>query len=237
MAFAMQFGRVSAGGWTWRYLAELLGAQLGLASPFMAVLGVWGLYRGLRRRAGEGPDLKLIAFLMAPAVVYFLLHALHDRVQGNWPSFLYPAFAIAVAAALQDIARGERVNRALRVTRLLAVPVAGIMTAAVYVQAIFGIVPIVREPVGRLLAIGIEPVVMDLEVLRSQAGANVIATTSYGLTGWLAFYLPSRVPVVQLNERMRWVNEPPPPKEWVAGPLIYVTEIRNDEVASLRKRS
>ena len=36
--------------------------------------------------------------MIAPAAVYFLWHSLHDRVQGNWPSFLYPAIAIAAAA-------------------------------------------------------------------------------------------------------------------------------------------
>ena len=235
-SFAMQFGRVGAGGWTWRYLAELLGAQLGLASPFLAVFGGWALYRSMRSRDESWPDLGLVVFLMAPAVVYFLVHALHDRVQGNWPSFLYPAFAIAVAASFQNLAKREKLSRLVRISRRVAVPLAGVMTIAVYAQAVFGIIPVVREPVSRLIAAGIEPVVMDLGVLRSQAGANAIVTTSYAVTGWLAFYLPRGTPVIQLNERLRWINEPAPPKELFSSPLLYVTERRNDQAASLRRR-
>jgi hypothetical protein len=110
------------------------------------------------------------------------------------------------------------------------------MTLAVYTQAVFGVVPIVREPISRLIAAGIEPVVMDLGVLGSQAGADVVVTTSYAVTGWLSFYLPQGTPVIQLNERTRWLNEPPPAKELFAGPLLYVTELRNDQVASLRRK-
>ncbi|HYM17877.1 MAG TPA: glycosyltransferase family 39 protein [Micropepsaceae bacterium] len=235
VSFQMQFGRVSAGGLTWRYLLELLGAQVGLASPFIFGFGIWALYRSMRDRDGSWPDLKLIVFLMAPAVIYFLVHALHDRVQGNWPSFLYSAFAIAVAAGLQILARREHLTRTVRISRLLAAPLAGVMTVAVYAQAMFGIVPVVREPVSRLIAAGIEPVVMDLEVLKSQAGASVIVTTSYAVTGWLSFYLPRGTPVIQLNERTRWINEPPPNRELLSGPLLYVTERRNDQMAELRK--
>ena len=236
VSFKMQFGRVAAGGLTWRYLVELLGAQVGLASPFVFVFGIWALYRSMRSSDQTWPDLGLIVFLMAPAVIYFVVHALHDRVQGNWPSFLYPAFAIAVAAGLQNLARRERLTRTTRISRWLAAPLAGVMTVAVYAQAMFGIVPVVREPVSRLIAAGIEPVVMDLEVLKSQAGANVIVTTSYAVTGWLSFYLPRGTPVIQLNERTRWINEPPPDRELLSGPLLYVTERRNDQMAELRKK-
>ena len=51
--------------------------------------------------------------MVAPAMLYFLIHALHDRVQGNWPSFLYPAFAIAAAAAYEAVSKAPRPNRFL----------------------------------------------------------------------------------------------------------------------------
>ena len=66
-------------------------------------------------------------------------------------------------------------------------------------QAVFGVVPGIRDPVSRLLGVGINRVVADLEALRAQTGANAVVTTSYGLTGWLSFYLPSHPPVVQIG--------------------------------------
>jgi 4-amino-4-deoxy-L-arabinose transferase-like glycosyltransferase len=232
ISLATQFGRVGGGGFTLRYLAELLAGQFGLATPFIAVLGVAGIVTILRRRETTRPDLALIAAMVIPATAYFVWHSLHDRVQGNWPSFLYPAFAIAAASHAFDTRR----NWALRLSRRLAVPVAAVMTGAIYVQALWGLVPIVRDPVSRLLAVGIERVAMDIETLRAQAQANAILTTGYAPTAWLAFYLPTHPPVVQLNERFRWLNEPPPSTNLFEGPLLYVTELRNDQSAELRMR-
>ncbi len=233
-SFAMQFGRVGVAGFTLRFLAEFLAAQIGLATPFIAIVGVVGLVSIMRSREAMRSPLALIVAIMAPACAYFLWHSLHDRVQGNWPSFLYPAFAIAAVAA---IVRGALEKPAvLRWSRCLAVPVAVFMSALIYAQAIWGIVPRIREPVGRLLAVGIGRVADDIEVLRAQNQANAVITTSYGLTGWLSFYLPTHPPVIQVNERYRWLDEPAPPAEIFAGPLIYVTEIRNDQSKLLAKR-
>mgnify|MGYP003345811176 FL=1 len=61
-----------------------------------------------------------------------------------------------------------------------------------------------------------------------QTGAKAVLTTNYAPTGWLAFYLPSHTPVVQINERYRWLNEPEPDAALFDGPLLYVTNARND---------
>ena len=82
--FAFQFGRVGAGHFTLRYLGEFLGAQFGLASPLIFVLMAAGPVARARRRDS---DRLMLALLAWSALGYFLEHALHDRVQGNWPCF------------------------------------------------------------------------------------------------------------------------------------------------------
>jgi len=233
-SLALQFGRVDAGGFTLRYLGEFLAAQIGLATPFIAVLAVAGLVSIIgSREAMRSPHALLVA-IMAPAVVYFVWHSLHDRVQGNWPSFLYPALAIAAVAVTVS---GDFQRRVLlRWSRRLALPFAVFFSALIYAQAVWGIVPVIREPVGRLLAVGIGRVAGDIEILREQNGASGVITTNYGLTGWLSFYLPTHPPVVQVNERYRWVDAPEPPAEIFAAPLLYVTEVRNDQAKELEKR-
>ena len=235
ISFAQQFGRIGAGGFTLRYLGEFLAGQLGLASPIIAVFGIAGLAIVVRSREPMRSRGMLLVATMAPALLYFLWHSLRDRVQGNWPSFLYPAFAIAAAVASLHFARGPQ-SRAVKIFRLMAAPLAAAMMAVIYAQAVWGIVPIVRDPVSRLLAVGIERVVMDLEILREQNDADAIVTTSYAPAAWLAFYLPSHAPVVQLNERFRYLNEPQPPRSLFNKPLLYVTELRNDQSAELKMR-
>ncbi|MGI4748790.1 MAG: glycosyltransferase family 39 protein, partial [Janthinobacterium lividum] len=99
-SFAKQGGRT--GAWqparAGRYLPELLGGQLGLATPFILVLLVAGMIRAVRAgwRGEAGPALLACVTLLPLAV--FVQHAFGDRVQANWPGLLYPGAAIAAAA-------------------------------------------------------------------------------------------------------------------------------------------
>ena len=231
LSFRLQFGRVGSGGFTLRYLGEFVAGQIGLASPFIAILGVAGLVSIAR---APGSKRMLIAALMVPAIAFFLWQSLRGRVQGNWPSFLYPAFAVAAVAA--SLSPALQQWWALRWSARAAMPLALFMTGLIYAQAVFGIVPVVREPISRMLAIGIGRVTADLEVLRAQNNAKAILTTSYEMRGWLSFYLPTKPPVIQVNERFRWLNEPLPAADTFEGPLLYVTQIRNDQSEMLAKR-
>jgi len=185
----------------------------------------------LRGRGDDQEALALAAAMIFPAMLYFIWHSLHDRVQGNWPSFLYPSLAMAAAAACLRV-QGAKRSLLVRLSRHAAIPFAGVMIAAVYAQGLFDIVP-VREPVSRLLAYNIAPVVRELEELRAQQHATAIATTSYTLAAWFSFYMPASAPVVQLNERFRYLDQPQPSPSLLAGPLLYITEVRNDQSAQL----
>jgi 4-amino-4-deoxy-L-arabinose transferase-like glycosyltransferase len=233
VSFALQFGRVENGAFTLRFLGEFLAGQLGLATPFIAVLAFAGI--GMAWRGpGEGQQaLKLAAAMILPATLYFLWHSLHDRVQGNWPSFFYPALAMAAAGAWLRLQTG-RPSLLLRVSRASAIPLAAVMIAAVYAQALFDAVPI-REPVSRLLAFNMAPVVRELEELRTQQHAGAVVTTSYALTAWFSFYMPNHPPVFQINERARYLDQPEPARSVLEGPLLYVTEVRNDQSAELAR--
>ena len=222
-------------GLTLRYLGEFLAGQVALATPFIAILGVAGIVMIVRSRDAMYSERALLVAMMAPAAIYFLWHSLHDRVQGNWPSFLYPALAIAASAACLNIAE-SRGSSVLRISRRFAVPFAAFMLALIYAQAIWGIVPRVRDPVSRLLAVGMNRVVDDIESLRERMRADTVLTTSYALTGWLSFYMPTHPPIIQINERFRYMNEPPPAPNLFTGPMLYVTEMRNDQASLLATR-
>ncbi len=98
-SFAKQGGRTGA----WRpaaatgHLAELLGGQMALGTPGVAILCAAGVWAAARRcRQGSAP--ALLAALTVPGAAVFLQHALGDRVQANWPAVLFPAACIAAAA-------------------------------------------------------------------------------------------------------------------------------------------
>ncbi len=235
VSFATQFGRMEAGGFTLRYLGEFLAGQLVLATPFLAILSVAGIAMVLRSRDAMRSGSALLVAMIAPATIYFLSHSLHDRVQGNWPSFLYPVLAITASAACLSVAEG-RGSAVLRFSRRVAVPLAAFMLALIYAQATWGLIPRVRDPVSRLLAVGMNRVVDDIESLRARMHADAVLTTSYALTGWLSFYMPTHPPVIQINERFRYANDPTPAASLFTGPMLYVTEMRNDQASLLAKR-
>jgi 4-amino-4-deoxy-L-arabinose transferase-like glycosyltransferase len=235
VSFAAQFGRLEAGGFTLRYLGEFLAGQVALATPFIAILGIAGIVMILRSRDAMHSERALLVAMIAPATLYFLWHSLHDRVQGNWPSFLYPALAIAASAACLHVAESGG-SSVLRFSRRVAVPLAAFMLALIYAQALWGVVPRVRDPVSRLLAVGMNRVVDDIESLRERMRADTILTTNYALTGWLSFYMSTHPPIVQINERFRYMNEPSPAPSLFAGPMLYVTEMRNDQASLLAMR-
>jgi 4-amino-4-deoxy-L-arabinose transferase-like glycosyltransferase len=236
MSFALQFGRVdSTRAFTLRYLAEFLGGQLALATPFIAILAASGFVLILRSPAAIKGPLGLIAALVVPSVVYFVVHSLHDRVQGNWPSFLYPALAIAAVAASRNFATAGWSEAVIGYSRILAAPVALFLTLLVYIQALTGIIPL-RDPASRLLGVGMDHVAADIASLQVRTGARTVVTTAYPIAAWLAYFLPGHPEIIQLNERFRWVNQPPPPQSAFDGPLLYVTDTRNDESKDLARR-
>jgi hypothetical protein len=224
MTFAFQFGRLGAGHFTLRFLGEFLGAQLVLASPFLFVLGALGL--GVATRARDRT--VVLAAIIWPSVAYFIWHALYDRVQGNWPCFLYPAVAIAAAQTMRRDDWQGALAPVARVSRLLCVPMAVILLLGVYAQALLGVVAVGRkDPLSRLLAFGFPDVATQVNSVAAAAHAGAVLTTDYASTAWLSFYDPGQ-PVVQINEDYRWLAAPPASTALLTGPLLYVAEMRWD---------
>ncbi len=225
ISFRFQFGKAGAGHFAPHYLGEFLAGQIALATPFIFVLGTVGLWR---RHS------VLLTALFVPSALFFAEHALHARVQGNWPSFLYPAFAMAAAAAALHINGAGWTERLVRFSKRWAAPMALLFLAVAYGQALTGFVPM-RDPTARLLASGFQPVADEIAALRTQTGAAAVATTSYAPTGWLAFYLPDHSPVVQLNEPYRWLAAPRAGALLLRKPMLYVSEPRRDRARQLAR--
>ena len=224
ISFKFQFGRMAAGEPTIRYFVEFFLGQLALASPFILILGSAGLILASRFRARSQP-LALAAAMIWPALVYFTIHSLHDRVQGNWPSFIYPAFVILAAAVMTGPLGRPGIDRLLRLARSLALPVAIGILAFSYVQETIGIVPLGKnDPVARMTAVGIAPVTEEISTLAHQTGAQGIVTSKYGTTALLAFYLRPHMSIIDVTEDNRWLAAPRATSDILEKPLMYVTQ-------------
>ena len=220
-----------------RYVFELIGSQLVLATPPIFLLGVIGLFAGWGDQRHERSARVLIAAMVAPIMTYFFWHALHGRVQGNWPEPIYPAFSIAAAlAAHRLIAEAGLRGSVVRWSKKLAAPVGLTIAAAVFLQAAFGIVPIgPADPTARVLAIGWKPLAAKIEEVRKRSNIPAYALMDYTTMGWLSFHLRSDAPIIQLNERIHWIDAPQPSAELLQGPLLFICKGSCDYLEDLKR--
>ena len=187
-SFARQGGRTAdwAPREALRYLGELIVGQIGLATPLVLALCVWGVWRMARRWREPAPAL-LAALTLAPAAV-FVQHALGDRVQANWPAILYPSACICAAAL------GRWWRSAAWLGFALAAPV--------YVQAAAAPFPLPRrlDPTLARLA-GWDRLAREAEAARAASGAAFMAGEPYGVESELAWHVPPGTPVLATGNR------------------------------------
>jgi 4-amino-4-deoxy-L-arabinose transferase-like glycosyltransferase len=216
-SFIKQGGRVE----DWRpsralgFLAELIGGQIGLATPLIWALCMAGLWvaswQAVRRRSPEWP---LLAALSVPPVLMFLQHVSGDRVQGNWPAIIYPALAVA--------AGGMAVRRSFLVG---AVALGFAITGLAYVQATTEVVPLPPQfdPIAMRLA-GWDGLARQVGMFRDSTGAAYVAADGYALGSELAWWMPRGARVVGADERWTLTTLPVVP---IAGQIgLLVRDVR-----------
>jgi 4-amino-4-deoxy-L-arabinose transferase-like glycosyltransferase len=241
--FLFQFGRIGSGHITLRFIGEFLAAQFGLASPLVFLLMAVGLWRATR----PGSDRLMLAVLVWVGLGYFFQHALHDRVQGNWPCFLYPALSILAAEAFAL----DGASRFRRKVSIFAAPLAALLLSLIYADAFLGFLHLPKgpsqgfdafgahglakiaramekDPMDRILGREFAPIGEVVATLVKAHLADAVLTTDYETTAWLRFNHPE-VKVVQLNETQRYPDASAANAALLARPLIYLTEMRRDQ--------
>ncbi len=235
ISFKFQFGRITEGGQpVWRFFVEFLSSQFGLASPFILILAAMSFVRESNFLRTSRP-LAYCAASVWPALLYFAIHSLHSRVQGNWPSFVYPSLAVLAAAAVRFPWTSGVAQRSAKVSRVLAIPLAAAILVLVYAQAFFVVFPMGRhDPIARMMGVGFDSVAQDISAVAKSRQATALVTTKYVMTGWLSFYLHRQIPIIQLNEDFRWLSSPQASPADLNGRLLYVTQEPDKEMPFLR---
>ncbi|HEY8194677.1 MAG TPA: glycosyltransferase family 39 protein [Hyphomicrobium sp.] len=233
-SFTKQFGRVGHSGSAGPlYLLEFYGGYLALASPIIAVLSIIGLVRVTRAAITNRRNSDiLLAAAVLPMLFYFTIHALHDRVQGNWPAPIYPPLAICAALGLEAIVP-ERRRKAFYVS---ALGLGFLVTAAIYGDALYPVQAAarVKDPTEQMHG---WPALADaIDKKRIESGAAWVATSSYATTGQLKMALSGRSDVAQLDQRIRYLFLPPLPAALLQKPALYVELERRVDLPLLRSK-
>jgi Dolichyl-phosphate-mannose-protein mannosyltransferase len=220
-------GRVRVEEFRLAYIGELIPTQIAFATPLIFILGAMGLHALARRQVGAMPARVLINVMFWTVTAYFVWHSLHARVEANWFAPVYPALLISAAVAAH-LVRWEPFWQRLANFCLRWAPLVGmLMFVALIVQANTGwLSGYRRDATVRSVGVGWRELAGEIEALRNRTGATCVLAPDYGTTSWLAFYLPPGTCVAQQAQRIRWVNMAEPNASELAGPLLYVDEVK-----------
>jgi 4-amino-4-deoxy-L-arabinose transferase-like glycosyltransferase len=225
--FAKQFGRAAPHRLAPNYLVEFIAGQFVLLNPAVAILagvGVLGAWRARTQPSGQVVWLMLAAIL--PFLAYLLVHSLHDRVQAHWPVPLYSAAAVLAAWAAEG-AMGWRAGLARWAPVGLGLCVLALAHAALpWTDLGKG------DPALQLR--GWTPFAQDVEAARLKDHAAWVGALSYGVSAQLQARRQSPAPILQLNERDRYVDLPPPAAPDLAKPGLVVDLLRRINPAALK---
>jgi 4-amino-4-deoxy-L-arabinose transferase-like glycosyltransferase len=218
------------------YIAELIPTQFAFATPLVFILGAMGLYALIRHKIGALSARVLIDVMFWTITLYFVFHSLHARVEANWLAPVYPPFVIAAAVAAHLVPWQRRAQRLADFCLRWAAPTGVAMFAALIVQANTGVLSgFKRDATVRSVGVGWRELAGQIEAVRKQTGATCLLVPDYGTTSWLTFYMPPGTCVVQPTQRIRWVNMGEPDAARLAGPLLYVDEVRPWEAPYLKE--
>jgi 4-amino-4-deoxy-L-arabinose transferase-like glycosyltransferase len=221
-SFRFQFVRATATHEvSLRTVGDFIGLQFGLVGFVLlpVVLSALALtaWRGYRR--GDA-----VAILLSTAVIvpfgYFFWKSLTLRVGDTWPMFMWP---IGFAAAAINIAMLPREGfPAWMITSTIRWARVAIASGIVFVILVFLYYVVSpwnfigkADPIGG--EAGYQQVVDRAQAELQKTGASWIATTDYRTYAMLRWFFNGRVPVIQINERGRFLGFRDPGMDLIRG--------------------
>jgi 4-amino-4-deoxy-L-arabinose transferase-like glycosyltransferase len=210
-----------------RTVGEYIGMQFGLVGFVLLPVTLSALlltaWRGYRR--GEPVAILLSTAVLVP-FLYFLWKSLTLRVGDTWPMFMWPIGFAAVAINIVMLARENRPAWMLRSTirwARIAVVTGIAMVVLVflyYVAAPWNLIG-KTDPIGG--EAGYEQLAARVDAELQKTGASWIATSDYRTYAMLRWFFRGRVPVIQINERARFIGFHDPGMDRIAGHTgVYV---------------
>ncbi|MFO1108665.1 MAG: glycosyltransferase family 39 protein [Bradyrhizobium sp.] len=215
-----------------RFLADFLGQQFALVGILLLPLAVFGAsmlaVRGYRKR-------EPVAILLSTSVIFpllfFLQRSLSGRVGDSWPLLVWPVAFACVAINTRRWRQAPASRPAKDAPAFLAIAItcgiASVVAAHFYYLAGSANYLGREDPIGKEANFG--SVVAAADNTRREVDARWFVTSDYRVYSMLRWHLRDAVPVVQINERSRYLDLRRPVLEGPAG--LYVAPEDNPRAA------
>ncbi|CAN5346386.1 glycosyltransferase family 39 protein [soil metagenome] len=210
-SFKFQFIRAGADhGLSTRTVGDFLGLQLALVGPILFPVVLAGTmllaWRGYRR---QHPAFILVSTCALVPFAYFLWKSLSLRIGDTWPLVIWP-FAFASAAInLAEMGREQRqdwIARTAAPWAKAAIALGVVLNVVIfYYYSISNLAFAAKQdPVAKEAGYG--EIAKDAKAVAGKVGATWIATLDYRIYAELRWHLKDSIPVVQINERSRFLG-------------------------------
>jgi 4-amino-4-deoxy-L-arabinose transferase-like glycosyltransferase len=210
-SFRFQFVRATATHeLSFRTIGDFIGLQFALVGPILlpvvlsgAALTAW---RGYRRF--DAAAILLSTSVLVP-FCYFFWKSMTLRVGDTWPMFIWP---IGFAAAAVNIAMLRREGASARMIKSASAWANTAIASGIVLVVLAFLYYVVSpwnfagqaDPIGKEAGYG--QVFVRAQAQLEKTGASWIATTDYRTYAMLRWYFKDRVPVIQINERGRFMG-------------------------------
>jgi len=198
------------GGWSARYFFEFIGVQFALVgvllAPLAVVASVMLAIRGYRNR---DPVAILLSTSVILPLLFFLQRSFSARAGDSWPLLVWPIAFACIAINLKQWRQEAPNSRPAKdAPAFLAIAIASgiISVVAAYHYYLAGSANHLgrEDPIGKEASFG--SVVANADSKRKEIGARWFVVTDYRMYSMLRWHLRDAVPVVQINERSRYLD-------------------------------
>lgn len=210
-SFRFQFIRAGADhGVSARTVGDFLGLQLALVGPILFPVALAGTVmlarRGVQR---QNPAFILISACALVPFAYFFWKSFTLRIGDTWPLLIWP---FAFAAAAINLAETSRERQSGWIARTgepwakAAVALGIALNVAIftyYAVSNFAFAA-TKDPIAKEAGYG--EIAMRAKAVAAETGATWIATLDYRIYAELRWHLKDSIPVVQVNERSRFIG-------------------------------
>jgi 4-amino-4-deoxy-L-arabinose transferase-like glycosyltransferase len=241
VSFRFQIDRpAQVQGWTAKFLLDFVGQQFALVGILLLPVALGGTAMlamcGYRKR---DPIPILLSTAVLFPLAFFVWHGLSARIGDSWPLFVWPIAFACAAINLKEILELSPKSRSARTGPILMVVsiTSGIaFVAAAQMYYIYGPANYLKanDPIGK--EAGFAELVAAADTSRNAIGAKWFATTDYRIYSLLRWHLrDAYVPVVQVNERRRYIGFAEPMLDGPVG--LYVARDGDPDAAILTRTS
>lgn len=173
---------------------EFIGSQIGVISPLLFPVVIYGAFKN-RSSLFTDQNMRFLFWFWVPVLGFFILKSLQGKVQANWAM---PAYITAFIASVDYFLGRDRLRKGsilLGTASLIAL----CLTIVAHYSSVLNL-PVKMDPTSRLkgweeLGEKVEGIYQEMK----SSGKVFVFSDRYQVSSELAFYMPSRPRVYNVN--------------------------------------